>query len=267
MIESTSNAGVKLVIGLNQKSRNRKKENAFVVEGPRMVFETPVSLLKRVYYEIDCPLGDKEKARLEEFSQKGIFVETVSPKVMKAMADTVTPQGILAVVEKPSYRLEDLMDCESHNPMILVMETIQDPGNLGTMFRTAEGAGCSGILMSKDTVDVFSPKAVRSTMGSLYRMPFYIADSLQETILKLKDDGICFFAAALDGKKSYDEFDFSGPCGFLIGNEGNGLTKEAIELADEKLIIPMGGQLESLNAAMAAGILMYEGARQRRVSR
>lgn len=261
MIESTSNAGVKLVIGLNQKSKNRKKENAFVVEGPRMTFETPISLLKRVYYSESYSLSSEEKETLQRFQSNGILVEEVSEKVMKAMSDTITPQGILAVVEKPSYKLKDLL---GENPMVLVMETIQDPGNLGTMFRTAEGAGCSGIVMTKDTVDVFSPKSVRSTMGSLYRMPFFVTDDLADTVSWLKNEGVRFYAAALDGTKPYDGFDYSESCGFLIGNEGNGLSKEAMDLADDKLVIPMGGQLESLNAAMAAGILMYEGARQRR---
>ena len=265
MIEITSNTGVKLVIGLNQKSKTRKKENAFVVEGPRMTFETPVSLLKRVYFSESFSMTDEEKEALHKFKAKGIFVEEVSEKVMKAMSDTITPQGILAVVERPSYELDDLLGRDdSQAPMVLVMETIQDPGNLGTMFRTAEGAGCSGIVMTKDTVDLFSPKVVRSTMGSLYRMPFYVTEDLGETISYLKEKSLRFYAAALDGKQSYDRFDYSGPCGFLIGNEGNGLSKEAMDFADDKLIIPMSGQLESLNAAMAAGILMYEGARQRR---
>ncbi|MCR4674855.1 MAG: RNA methyltransferase [Lachnospiraceae bacterium] len=261
MIESISNAGVKLVVGLNAKSKLRKKENAFVVEGPRMVFETPKNLLKRVYISENFPLSMEEESQLKEYKDQGVLVETVTEKIMKTMSDTVTPQGILAVVEKPVYKLKDVM---GEVPLLLVLETIQDPGNLGTMFRTAEGAGVTGIIMTKDTVDVFSPKVVRSTMGSLYRMPFVITESLQSTILLLKEEGLSFYAAHLEGKRTYDSFDYKKPSGFLIGNEGNGLTDEMTELADEKLIIPMEGKLESLNAAMASGILMYEAARQRR---
>lgn len=261
MIESISNAGVKLVVGLNSKSKVRKKENAFVVEGPRMVFETPKELLKRIYISEDFTLSDDEKALLDAYRNTGVIVEEVTEKVMKTMSDTVTPQGILAVVEKPSYTVKDLLN---QTPLLLVLERIQDPGNLGTMFRTAEGAGVSGIIMSKDTVDVFSPKVVRSTMGSLYRMPFVIAEDLHSVILELKEEGVFFYAAHLEGKATYDSFDYKKPSGFLIGNEGKGLSDELAEIADEKLIIPMGGRLESLNAAMASGILMYEAARQRR---
>ena len=262
MIESTSNAGVKLVIGLREKAKNRKKENAFVVEGPRMVFETPVNLLKKVYVAESFKAGEKEKKELLGLTQQSVSVEEVSDKVMRALCDTVTPQGILAVVEKPAYELEDLL---KGTPLLLVLETIQDPGNLGTILRTAEGAGCTGVILSKDTVDLFSPKVVRSTMGSLYRMPYYVAEDLGETIDALKKCGVTFFAAHLKGKKCYDECDYRKPSAFLIGNEGNGLTDEIAEKADEKIIIPMAGKLESLNAAMSAGILAYEAARVRRL--
>ena len=261
MIESVSNANVKFVEGLNTKSKNRKKENAFVVEGPRMVFETPVELLQKVFVTEDFSKDDSVAEHLQTFINKGIFVETVADKVMKAMSDTVTPQGILAVVKKPEYELKDLLsDC----PLILMLETIQDPGNLGTMFRTAEGAGCTGVILSKDTVDLFLPKVVRSTMGSLYRMPFVIREDLDATILELKQKGVRFYAAHLGGTHTYDDCDYTSPTAFLIGNEGNGLSAKIAEEADEKILIPMGGELESLNAAMASGILMYEASRQRR---
>lgn len=261
MIESTSNAGIKQVIGLMEKAKNRKKENAFVVEGPRMVFETSVHLLKKVYVSESFEPSAAEEKKLLGFAQQSVFVEEVSEKVMKAMTDTVTPQGILAVVEKPVYELADLL---KGTPLLLVLETIQDPGNLGTILRTAEGAGVTGVVMSKDTVDLFSPKVVRSTMGSLYRMPYFVTEDLQKTIEDLKKSGITFFAAHLQGKKCYDECDYSKPSAFLIGNEGNGLTDEIAALADEKILIPMHGKLESLNAAVAASILSYEAERVRR---
>ncbi len=149
-------------------------------------------------------------------------------------------------------------------PLLLVTENVQDPGNLGTMFRTAEGAGVTGILMSRDTVDIFNPKTIRSTMGSIYRMPFLYTEDLKKDISELQKEGIHFYAAHLKGKASYDEADYQKPSAFLIGNEGNGLTTEIADLADVYIRIPMEGKLESLNAAMAAGILMYEANRQRR---
>ena len=148
--------------------------------------------------------------------------------------------------------------------LLLVTENVQDPGNLGTMFRTAEGAGVTGILMSRDTVDIFNPKTIRSTMGSIYRMPFLYTEDLKKDISELQKEGVHFYAAHLKGKASYDEADYQKPSAFLIGNEGNGLTTEIADLADVYIRIPMEGKLESLNAAMAAGILMYEANRQRR---
>ena len=148
-------------------------------------------------------------------------------------------------------------------PLLLILEDIQDPGNLGTMFRTAEAAGATGILMSRGTVDVFNPKTVRSTMSSIFRMPFVVEEDFHGALRRLQEEGIRLFAACLDGSRSYERADCRGACGFLIGNEGNGLTKETIRIADERIHIPMEGRIESLNAAMSAGILLYEAARQR----
>lgn len=149
-------------------------------------------------------------------------------------------------------------------PHLLILEGIQDPGNLGTMIRTAEGAGVTGIIMSKTTVDIFNPKVVRSTMGSLFRVPFYLTDDLAKTIGTLKKQGITMYAAHLKGKLSYDQPNYCSACGFMIGNEGNGLTPETAALADQYIRIPMEGRVESLNASIAAALLMYETHRQRR---
>ena len=132
------------------------------------------------------------------------------------------------------------------------------------MVRTGEGAGITGILMSPGTVDLFSPKVVRSTMGSIYRVPFFEASDWEAALRQVKAAGVRLYAAHLRGTGSYDSFDYTGPSGFLIGNEGNGLTEETASAADALLKIPMEGRLGSLNAAMAAGILMYETYRQRR---
>ena len=148
--------------------------------------------------------------------------------------------------------------------MLLFLENIQDPGNLGTMMRTAEGAGVTGIIMSRETTDIYNPKTIRATMGSLYRMPFVYVDDFCETIRMAKAQGIRLYAAHLKGKHTYDGEDYRKPSGFLIGNEGNGLTEEAADSATDYIRIPMGGQLESLNAAIAAAVLMYEANRQRR---
>ena len=143
--------------------------------------------------------------------------------MFKTISDTQTPQGILALVKMPEYSLEDLLGEGRKQPHLLILESIQDPGNLGTMIRTGEGAGVTGILMNKTTVDVFHPKTIRATMGSLFRVPFYVTDSLKETLEELKKKGISLYAAHLKGEQSYDRPDYRNPCGFLIGNEGNGM--------------------------------------------
>jgi TrmH family RNA methyltransferase len=169
---------------------------------------------------------------------------------------------VLAVVKMPRYDLEEILATQPAH--LLLVEGIQDPGNLGTMFRTGEGAGVTGILMHPDTVDLFHPKTVRSTMGSIYRVPFLAVTDWEGVLRQITDAGIGLYAAHLQGQRLYDSFDYQKPWGFLIGNEGNGLTEETAAMASHYLRIPMAGQLESLNAAMAAGILMYEVNRQRR---
>ena len=147
---------------------------------------------------------------------------------------------------------------------LLILESIQDPGNLGTMVRTGEGAGITGIIMNRTTVDLFNPKTIRSTMGSIYRLPYYITDNLEETLAMLQGKGVHLYAAHLKGTTMYDAFDYTKACGFLIGNEGNGLSKEIADCADTYIRIPMEGKVESLNAAISATLLMYECNRQRR---
>ena len=257
MITSTSKHQMKTIVQLNKKVKARRELRAFVVEGIKMFRETPRELLQRVYVSEQFLNDGKNE---EYMAQSDIEYELVSDNVFSHVSDTSTPQGILAVVRQPQYVFDDLL--RGKRTRLLVLEDIQDPGNLGTMFRTGEGAGLTGIIMSRETVDLFAPKTVRATMGSIYRVPFYVAEDLPGTLEALRDAGVHTFAAHLRGEKYYDELDFTGATAFLIGNEGNGLKKETADLADNYLKIPMEGQLESLNAAMAAGILMYEAHRQ-----
>ena len=150
-------------------------------------------------------------------------------------------------------------------PLIMALENLQDPGNLGTVLRTAEGAGVTGILLSSGCVDLYNPKVIRSTMGSIYRMPFFVADDFHAAIRELKEHGVRWYAAHLKGEDSYDRKDYRQPTGFLIGNESRGLSDETAKLADGYIRIPMCGRVESLNAAVASAILMYEASRQRHI--
>lgn len=268
MITSTNNKQIKNIITLQKKARERKAQRLFVVEGIRAVAEVPAGLLDSVYY-VEGFLNTSDGASLiEGIRDKSaeVPVEEVARSVFDSMCDTVTPQGVLALVKMQDSSIEDVLGTATgKTPLVVILESLQDPGNMGTIIRTAEGAGATGIIMNKETVDLYSPKVVRATMGSIFRMPHMVTDDLKGTISLLQEKyGMKLYAAHLKGQKFYDAFDYTGPTGFLIGNEGNGLTKETADLADEYLLIPMEGKLESLNASVAASILMYETHRQRR---
>ncbi len=256
MITSTSNPQVKNLQQLMKKARARNTQDVFLAEGMKMFEEAPKERVNKVYlskslYEVK---GDS--------FLKGLPMEILEDHVFASVSDTKTPQGILCVIRQFHYQAEDLL-CREH-PVLLLLEDLQDPGNVGTILRTAEGAGVSGVFLSRTSVDLYNPKTIRSTMGSVYRVPFFYTEELKDILPLFKERDIRTYAAHLQGKHSYDEEDYRTGCAFFIGNEGNGLSGELSSRADIKIRIPMYGKLESLNAAVAASILMYEACRQRR---
>lgn len=277
MITSTSNEKIKYMEKLRKSASFRREEGLFPVEGIRMVREIPKDRLAALYYT--------EKA-YEKYGAEGCEIELVSDACMKKMSDTDTPQGVLAAVRTVDYSLDDILTSKTNlsdktkndksetaaitqkenaysTPFLLVLEKLQDPGNLGTIIRTAEAAGVTGIMISRDSADIYNPKTIRSTMGALFRMRIYISDDLVRDMAELKKKGIVIYAMHLDGEEFYDK-DFRKPSAFLIGNEGNGLSDELSSVADEKMRIPMLGKVESLNAAISASVVSYEVLRQRR---
>ena len=263
MISSLNNGQIKHLNLLQKKAKARKEEKAFVIEGIKMFEESrnQGNLIKSYFSETFYK--NKYKAEPEYFSD--LSFEIVQDSVFNKLADTSTPQGVLAIVEMPSYKLDNIV--KSPNSSLLILENIQDPGNLGTMIRTAEGAGFNGIILSGDSVDVLNPKTIRSTMGAIYRMPYVYAideDNFHEILQEIKNDNIYIYAAHLEGAKFYDKVDYKEKCAILIGNESNGLKEKTVSIADALIKIPMEGQVESLNASIAAAIIMYEVARQRR---
>lgn len=258
MITSANNAQVKQVMQLNRKSRERKKQDVFLVEGLKMFREAPRERLVKTYVS-ESFFGDAKNGSI----LNGIDYEVVKDSVFSQMSDTLTPQGILTIVRQYHYSLEVLGKSDKM-PLLLVLEDLQDPGNVGTIFRTAEGAGVTGIIMTKNCVDIYNPKTIRSTMGSVYRVPFVCTDNLYEVLGWFRENGIVTYAAHLRGENFYDQEDYRRGSAFFIGNEGNGLTDELSGRADRWIRIPMEGKLESLNAGVASAILMYEAARQRR---
>ena len=261
MITSVSNKKVKQIVQWQTRSKDRKKDGIFLAEGFKMFEEAPKELICEVYLSEDA-------AQKAEQSKDGIWnklqqtgFETVTGEVFERMSDTRTPQGILTVLKQPSYRLEDLL--ELNNGLYVILENLQDPGNLGTIIRTGEGAGITGVIMSRQTVDLFNPKTIRSTMGSIYRVPFVYTDDLAGVIALMQQKGIRCYAAHLKGSTYYDSLSFKEPTAFMIGNEGNGLSDEIASKADAYLKIPMEGSVESLNASIATALLIYEAHRQR----
>lgn len=257
MITSAQNTQVKNIIKLNQKVKARREQKLFVAEGRKMFLEAPEEWVSQVFVSESFSQDGELMAQVEKYPY-----EIVKDSVFRQMCDTKTPQGILTVLKLPTWSEDDVL--AGGNPLVMVLEDLQDPGNAGTILRTGEGAGVSGVFLTKTCVDITNPKVIRATMGSVYRIPFLYVEDVVSLKQQLQDRGIRFFAAHLQGKNSYDREDYKGGTAFLIGNEGKGLTDQAAEAADCLIRIPMCGQVESLNAAMAAGILMYEAARQRR---
>lgn len=255
MITSTANQKVKELVQLQKKSRARNQAGVFTVEGIRMVREIPKDRLEKLYMTEE--FYNKYKCELPERC-----IEMVSPQVFSYISDTKTPQGVLAVVRRRRWSEKEIYgDGQAH---ILVLDNLQDPGNLGTIFRTAEAAGVTGLILSSDCVDIYNPKTIRSTMGAVFRMPFIYVENLPDAIAELKKTGVKVFASHLEGKNAYDRESYLGKTAFLIGNEGNGLRREVADCADVWIRIPMAGSAESLNAAVAASVLMFEVSRQRR---
>lgn len=255
IITANSNKQVKNVINLQKSKKARTEQGYFVCEGRRMFEEAR-----------DCALAEIVRAYVSESFYNDYIqgdtgymgdcdYEIVKDSVFSGMSETVTPQGVMAVVRQAKYNLDEVIGGPAR---LLLLEDIQDPGNLGTLIRTAEAAGISGIVMSIGTADVYNPKVIRSTMGSVFRVPFIYVPDMPETVAGLVKAGIKVYAAYLHGGVDYRTADYSGACGVMIGNEGNGLTREAVEAATGAVYIPMAGKVESLNAAIAGAQMMFE---------
>ncbi|MCR4808171.1 MAG: RNA methyltransferase [Lachnospiraceae bacterium] len=270
MITSTNNDRIKNIVQLNSSSKARHTQNAFVAEGIKMFMEAPLLCINEVYlseelhdriniavrYDDDNDEGQLLKKCAIKLKETGY--EEVSAQVFKKMSDTVTPQGILTVVRRERHRLEEFLEGKDRSDLhVLILENLQDPGNMGTMIRTAEAAGYDLIVANEGTVDMYNPKVIRSTMGSIYRVPVIYSQALSGDIDRLKDAGVQIYAAHLKAKRDYREISFGRRIAVMIGNEGNGLSDEIASKADEYIKIPMQGQVESLNAAVAAALLMF----------
>ena len=198
-----------------------------MIEGVKLFLETPLEWVKKVYVteafmeELDRQIqaGEGNMLRASEII-RWMEYDVITSSQMEKISDTKTPQGILCVLKQPNYNIEQILlkkDRPAGRRLIVILEDIQDPGNLGTIMRSAEGAGAMAVIMSRGCVDIFNPKTIRSTMGSIYRVPFVIADDLKDTVRTLKDEGFKVYAAHLKGERYYNEISYEDTA-FLIGN-------------------------------------------------
>ena len=250
IIESNQNKIIKEVNSLKAK-KERDKTGLFILEGKRLVDEIPNS------WEIKYLLKAESYSEYINFEN----VYTVKDSLFEKISETVNPQGILAVCHIKEF---DVTNVDySNSPFFVVLENVTDPGNMGTLIRTADAAGADGIFLSKGCVDIYNPKVIRATMGSIFHLPIYRNLNLMDIMEDFKNNNVKTLAAHLKGTSTPYKVDMTTACAVIIGNEANGLSDEISEMASDLVKIPMPGKAESMNAGIAGGILIYEAVRQR----
>jgi TrmH family RNA methyltransferase len=254
MLTSTKNPRIKHIRELQKNARTRRKEGVFVVEGIRQTEEALAARWRPDLVLFTQDITDRGYITVDNFRALRSEVLEVTPHVMKAASDTQTPQGILAIFPIPQWE-------RPANPTFLLLtDGVRDPGNLGTLLRTALAAGVDGVIIPPENVDVFSPKVVRAGMGAHFRLPIL---SLDWKNIQNLFSGLNIFLADSASGQSYFETDFKTPLALIIGGEAAGAGKQALQLATHHIHIPMPGETESLNVASAGAILMFEVVRQR----
>ena len=253
MITSSQNAKIKLVRALLGRAKERREANAFLVEGVRLVEEAVRSNWGLRFVLYDELLSERGKSLIENLKSRGVDVEMVSEGLMKTLTETETPQGILAIVE------HKLLPIPNSTNFILIPDQIRDPGNLGTLLRTAAAAGVQAVLLPPETTDAFAPKVMRSGMGAHFRLPIH---SMGWEEIREQTKSVQVYLADMDGKSCW-ECDLLQPLALIVGGEAEGASGEARKLKFQKISIPMPGQVESLNAGVAGSVLMFEVVRQR----
>jgi TrmH family RNA methyltransferase len=253
VISSAQNPKIKLVRALLGRAKERREAGAFVADGVRLVEEAVNSNWSFRFVLYDASLNERGSSLIEHLLAQEVEAEEVSEGLMKSLSDTGTPQGILAVLTDSRLPLPD-----SPN-FILIPDQIRDPGNLGTLLRTAAAAGVQGVLLPPETTDAFAPKVLRSGMGAHFRLPI---QSMKWEKIRRETGDLQVFLADMDGTSCW-ETELRGPLALIVGSEAEGASDDARKLATEKISIPMSGEIESLNAGVAGSVLMFEVVRQR----
>lgn len=261
LISSSQNDVIKRLKSLKSR-KGREETGLFYVEGFRSVDEAikEKTDIAEIVVSQEFLSNSHNENILSRIDFLNITEHLLTDKLFKEITDTETPQGILAIMKIKKLDPDNIAGNEG---LFLILDSIRDPGNMGTIIRTADAAGFSGVVVSRGCVDVYNPKVLRSTMGSIFHIPIYQFDDIMDAIRFMKSRGLRMLATHLEGNVSAFEVHMSGGVAIIIGSEAEGVSAEAISMADTLVRIPMVGKAESLNASVAAGILMYEAVRQR----
>jgi len=255
VITSSQNPKLKLIRALMGRAKERREANAFVVEGVRLVEEAVNAGWKFQFALYTDGLSERGRGLLNKLFSSQIDTEEVAGDLLQKLSDTETPQGVLAVLEFSQFPIPNSLD------FVLVPDQIRDPGNLGTLLRSAAAAGVQAVLLPPETTDAFAPKVLRSGMGAHFRLPIH-SMSWGEIHSVGKVAGLQVFIADMDGASCW-ETDLRQPLALIVGGEAEGVSEEARKLVTQKISIPMAGNVESLNAGVAGSVLMFEVMRQR----
>jgi TrmH family RNA methyltransferase len=237
-------------------AKGRAEGSAFIAEGFRVVDGIP-SDRNIMFYLAAESVGLSALGKYGERAE--LYV--VDDRIFGAVSDTKTPQGIIAVCEIKKFAFD--FCAEQINPFYVLLDNVNDPGNLGAAVRTCDAAGASGIFVSRGSADVYNPKAVRASAGSVFHLPIYTDVDIKETIGSLRKNSVGVYAADADGAIYPYGLDLTKGCAFVIGNEGGGLNEDTATMCDASVKVPIAGKAESLNASVACGVLLYEAVRQR----
>ncbi|KAB3535417.1 RNA methyltransferase [Alkaliphilus pronyensis] len=262
IITSEQNVIIKHIKGLRLK-KNRQKHKNYIIEGVRAINEAIKNnvALEKVIFSKTLYSVEGGKSLLKQVEEKLSAIE-ITPELMKKLSDTENPQGIIALAKIKDNSLADIII--SPKDLVVVLDRIQDPGNLGTIIRTAEAAGAKAVILTKGSVDPYNTKTIRGTMGALFHVPIIICNEDQEWLQFIKDNRIRLIASDVEAPKSYNDIEYTGRIAIIIGNEGNGIRRELLNEADEAVKIPIYGKIESLNASVAAALLIYKAIEGRR---
>lgn len=260
-IISTANPRVKQWVQLMDK-KGRDKQEKFLVEGIHLVNEAIHSQVRIESIVYSISQGIPQEIEQESADPQTEWIG-VSDAVLLKCSDTVTPQGVFAVIHKWKSKLDVIL--RHSQPLVIAVDGIQDPGNLGTIIRSADAVGATGVVMGKGSVDLYNPKAIRATMGSLFHLPLVEAD-LEVVLPQVSKMSIDIVSTGLDAVHHCYAEDFTKGIWIVLGNEGQGVSAAVSPFVNRKIMIPMTGKAESLNVAMAATVILYEAFRQRQYS-